>query len=99
MRVLVFGNGFDLDLGLNTRYSDFAKSKEWIELFERKNDNDNCLSSYLYKKSKVDDWFNIEKSLKSVKKKIKKLQKGSFMTGVGLTKNKKDPIIIKEINI
>lgn len=64
MRVLVFGNGFDLDLGLNTRYSDFAKSKEWIELFERKNDNDNCLSSYLYKKSKVDDWFNIEKSLK-----------------------------------
>ena len=41
---------------------------------------------------------NIEKSLKSVKKKIKKLQKGSFMTGVGLTKNKKEPIIVKNEN-
>lgn len=32
---------------------------------------------------------NIKGNLKSVKKKIKKLQKGSFMTGVGLTKIKK----------
>ena len=39
---------------------------------------------------------NIEKNLKIVKKKIKKLQKGSFMTGVGLTKNKKEPIIVKK---
>ena len=35
---------------------------------------------------------NIENNLKTVKKKIKKLQKGSFMTGVGLTKTKKEPI-------
>ena len=40
---------------------------------------------------------NIEKSLKTVKKKIKKLQKGSFMTGVGLTKNKKELIQAKKI--
>jgi len=35
---------------------------------------------------------NIENNLRTVKKKIKKLQKGSFMTGVGLTKTKKEPI-------
>lgn len=26
-RLLIIGNGFDLDLGRNTRYSDFAKSE------------------------------------------------------------------------
>ena len=35
---------------------------------------------------------NIEKNLKTMKKKIKKLQKSSFMTGVGLTKTKKEPV-------
>lgn len=29
MTTLVIGNGFDLDLGMNTRYSDFAKSEYW----------------------------------------------------------------------
>ena len=37
---------------------------------------------------------NIEKNLKTMKNKIKKLQKSSFMTGVGLTKTKK-PLEIK----
>ena len=37
---------------------------------------------------------DIEKNSKKLKKKIKKLQKGSFMTGVGLTKIKKDPVEI-----
>ena len=27
--ILVIGNGFDLDLGLKTKYSDFAKSNYW----------------------------------------------------------------------
>ena len=27
--VLIIGNGFDLDLGLPTRYSDFAESNYW----------------------------------------------------------------------
>ena len=35
---------------------------------------------------------NIENNLRTVKKKIKKLQKGSFMKGVSLTKTKKEPI-------
>ena len=37
---------------------------------------------------------DIEKNSKKLKKKIKKLQKGSFMTGVGLTKIKKEPVEI-----
>ena len=28
-RTLVIGNGFDLDVGLKTRYIDFAESKWW----------------------------------------------------------------------
>jgi hypothetical protein len=39
---------------------------------------------------------NIENNLRTVKKNIKKLQKGSFMTGVGLTKTKKEPISINQ---
>lgn len=27
--VFIIGNGFDLDLGLPTKYSDFAKSEYW----------------------------------------------------------------------
>lgn len=30
-KVLIIGNGFDLDLGLNTRYSDFAKSSGYFK--------------------------------------------------------------------
>ena len=30
-KVFIIGNGFDLDLGWKTRYSDFASSKYWIE--------------------------------------------------------------------
>ena len=30
--VLIIGNGFDIDLGLKSRYSDFAKSQLWIDL-------------------------------------------------------------------
>ena len=39
---------------------------------------------------------NIEKNLKTMKKKIKKLQKSPFMTGVGLTKTKKQPVILNQ---
>ena len=38
---------------------------------------------------------NIERNLKTMKKKIKKLQKSPFMTGVGLTKVKKPTIELK----
>lgn len=33
-KILILGNGFDIDLGLKTRYSDFANSKIWEKLME-----------------------------------------------------------------
>lgn len=64
MRVLIIGNGFDLDLGLNTRYSDFAKSEEWDYLYASNNFDCGSLAAYLYKMSKTDNWFDIEKCIK-----------------------------------
>lgn len=34
--VLILGNGFDIDLGLKSKYSDFAKSDEWSNLYANK---------------------------------------------------------------
>ncbi len=68
--VLILGNGFDLDLGLKTRYSDFAKSKEWDELYHIMKWSVSGLGHYLEKKSKEDNWFDIEESIaKYVKEK------------------------------
>ena len=32
---IVIGNGFDLDLGLPSKYSDFIKSREWENVVKR----------------------------------------------------------------
>lgn len=62
--VLVIGNGFDLNLKLKTRYSDFAKSKEWENLYNHIGLVKNSpLLQFLYHKSHVDQWFDIEKGL------------------------------------
>lgn len=46
---LIIGNGFDIDLGLNTRFSDFAKAKDfWPESDGSK------LSTYLESKKSVE---------------------------------------------
>lgn len=29
---IIIGNGFDIDMGLPSKYSDFVKSKEWEDL-------------------------------------------------------------------
>ena len=63
MKVLIIGNGFDLDLGLKTKYSDFAKSEEWTDLFQN-NRCDNNLADYLFKHSKTEEWFDIEKCIR-----------------------------------
>lgn len=57
-RVLVIGNGFDLDLGWNTRFSDFASSSYWPQ-----NYHNGSILSYLLSKRKVADWFDIEKEI------------------------------------
>ena len=63
MKVLILGNGFDLDLGLKTRYSDFAKSTEWNELYKIMEWSDNGLGQHLFKEAKKEYWFDIEECL------------------------------------
>ena len=57
-RVLVIGNGFDLDLGWNTRFSDFASSKYWPQ-----NRHKGSILEYLTRRRQVTDWFDIEKEI------------------------------------
>lgn len=56
--VLVIGNGFDIDLGLNSRYSDFYKSSYWP--FSRRN---TPLARFLENKFAINDWLDVEESL------------------------------------
>ena len=39
---IVFGNGFDLDLGLNTRYKSFVDSKDFEFWINEYIDNQSC---------------------------------------------------------
>ena len=66
--VLILGNGFDLDLGLPTRYSDFAKSKFWpFKRLMNKTSFDgekiDTLNDALFRASTDSSWFDIEKTL------------------------------------
>lgn len=62
-KIIILGNGFDLDFGLNTRYHDFMKSKTWVKAKE----NDYILSygiiKYLEERSKLSNWFDVEAEL------------------------------------
>ena len=77
--VFIIGNGFDLDLGLPTRYSDFAKSEYWPAILENKiggdslkNDNyakSVCfpnpprLAVFIENAKNRETWFDLEKEL------------------------------------
>jgi len=64
MKILILGNGFDLDMGLKTRYSDFAKSPEWDNLYRTfKRVNESNLAGFLKKKATEQNWFAIEDCL------------------------------------
>lgn len=66
MKVLIIGNGFEIDAGFETRYSDFVLSKEWQLLYQKFSPSfevrDN-LATFLYGKSK-EEWFCLEESIK-----------------------------------
>ena len=51
--ILIIGNGFDLDLGLKTKYSDFAKSDFWPKAAVERS----FLCQYLNQKKDKDEWF------------------------------------------
>lgn len=63
--IIILGNGFDLDLGLETNYSDFAKSRFWTELMEANSHSldPGRLLGFLRQKYYVEKWIDIEKSL------------------------------------
>lgn len=61
MNVLVIGNGFDLDLGLKTKYSDFAQSSIWESRYCNYDKDMDNLASYLYELAvEKTRWFDIE---------------------------------------
>lgn len=57
-KVFIIGNGFDLDLGMNTRFSDFANSEDWPFNYSLSN-----LAYHLQKRAKIEKWFDLEKEL------------------------------------
>lgn len=58
-KVFIIGNGFDLDLGMNTRYSDFANSDNWPKTHYI----GRSLSDHLHRKSHLLKWFDLEAEL------------------------------------
>lgn len=62
IKVLIIGNGFDLDLGWKTRYSDFANSSYW-PLRNSTTPIWNDLEEFLIKCKQTDKWFDLETAL------------------------------------
>lgn len=62
---LFIGNGFDLSIGMKTRYSDFAQSKFWTK------DETSPLAQYLDKAKEESNWFDIENLLERYAKEAK----------------------------
>lgn len=58
-KVLVIGNGFDLDLGLKTAYNHFLKSKEFNEI-----PNSNILKRKIIGEYKIHKWVDLEEYIK-----------------------------------
>lgn len=58
-KVFIIGNGFDLNLGLKTRYYDFIESQVFKELLF----DENKLATYLWNKHKDVNWIDIEMEL------------------------------------
>lgn len=66
--VIIIGNGFDLNLGLETRYSDFIESDEFKSLIK----NNSTLAIYLKEKHFLQNWIDIENELKIYSREIYK---------------------------
>ena len=62
--VLIMGNGFDLNLGLKTSYSDFVKSTFFDSLLV----SGNKLAEYLNAQKDLNNWIDIENELKEYSK-------------------------------
>lgn len=65
-RLLILGNGFDLCLDRDTRYSDFVNSSFWPKNLESE------LYMYLERKANLQRWFDLESELARYIEKVKK---------------------------
>jgi hypothetical protein len=59
-RVIVLGNGFDLNLGLKTSYSNFINSDEFRSLLS----TGSALAIYMAKQHELNNWIDVENELK-----------------------------------
>ena len=67
---LIIGNGFDIDMGLPSKYSDFIRSKEWKEVvnnfniyLQQKDYQNHSLIAQLQMASQDSQWFDIEQEI------------------------------------
>lgn len=58
---IIIGNGFDINLGLPTSYTDFVKSAHFDDMVKRGNE----LAKYLKSKFELQNWIDIENELKT----------------------------------
>lgn len=59
MKIIIIGNGFDLNLGLRTSYKDYIESI----YFKSLTDENNSLALYLMNKANLNNWVDIEKEI------------------------------------
>lgn len=76
--VVILGNGFDLDLGLKTSYSDFAESDFWQNLMDNNEHSldGSRLLGFLNNKYEVEKWIDIEAAL--LEYALQKTEEGNF---------------------
>lgn len=79
-RLLILGNGFDLCLGRDTRYSDFVNSRFWPENLKSE------LFDYLEKKANLERWFDLESELARYIQNVRKESSAYVTTRPGRAK-------------
>lgn len=62
-RTLVIGNGFDLDAGMKTSYSDFARSKFWPFSEAKQYEGFDTLAYVLNENLNLNTWFDVEETM------------------------------------
>ena len=82
-KILILGNGFDIDLGLKTRYSDFANSPIWDSLMVNSYALDQDLLGTLKTAKETEAWFDIEKTMNDY---VRALPLGNLTNESGKTK-------------
>lgn len=85
-KVLILGNGFDVDLGMRSRYSDFAKSNIWKDKIGNNAImlSKNGLLREMVKAKEKNAWFDIESIMMTY---VRNMQKGNPVYGYSQAKD------------